>query len=498
MSQLKSLAGQTAIYGVSSILGRILNYALVPLHTQVFERMELGQVAYLYTFVAFLLVTYTFGMETTLFRFSTKDPNKNYYNHAGTFVFILSALFTVGILLNNSTIAAWIGYPDLAYIIKWLGIILFIDAITAIPFAKLRLENKAKLFAVAKMLTITVNIGLQLLFLIVFPDILEGKYLASFEPLVTSIFSNQLGVGYIFLANLIANILLLGFLWKPISQFRFKYDSVIFRKMFTYASPIFITGIAGIALERIDNLMLLHWLPRGFYEDMTSTEALGVYSQTVKLSIFMLLAIQAFRYAGEPFFFSNAADRKSPELFAKVMHYFVLLSLVIFLAVSLNVDLIAQIFLRNPAYRVALYLVPILLFGKLLWGIYINLSIWFKLTDKTIYGTYFTLLGAFITIIGNWFLIPRIGYDGSAVAMLIGYSTMCVICYFYGKKYYPIPYRFTPLIIHIIIALALVFLAMQIKPDNLLIKHSINFGILGVYVSVLYLLEKKNLQRKSI
>lgn len=497
MSQLKNLVGQTAIYGVSSILGRILNYALVPLHTQVFQRLELGQVTYLYSFVALLLVTYTFGMETTLFRFASREENKKYYHYAGTFVFIISSIFTIIIWTNSVAIAEWMQYPSLDYVVRWLAVILFIDAITAIPFAKLRLENKAKLFAFAKMTSIIIAVGLQLLFLIVFPEIIKGEYLTSFQSTIEKFFSNELGIGYIFLANLIANLFLFIFLWKPISEFRFAFDKTTFSKMLLYASPIFITGIAGIASERIDNIILKNWLPEGFYDQLNSTEALGIYAQTVKLSIFMLLAIQAFRYAGEPFFFSQAKEKNSPELFAKVMHYFVLLSLVIFIGVSVNVDLIAEIFLRNPIYRIALYLVPVLLFGKLLWGVYINMSIWFKLTDKTIYGTYFSLLGAVITISTNLILVPIIGYDGSAIAMICGYSVMCFVCYYYGKKHFPIPYNFTPLFIHTIMAVLIVVIASLFQPQNALIKHIMNFGIVIAYIYALYLLEKKNLRSKT-
>ncbi len=497
MSQLKNLASQTAIYGVSSILGRVLNYALVGLHTQVFLEQELGEVTYLYSFVALLLVTYTFGMETTLFRFASREKDEKYYHYAGTFVLVLSTLFSILIWINSSAIASWMEYPHLDYAIRWLSIVLFIDATTAIPFAKLRLENKAKLFAFTKMTSVLITIGLQILFLVVFPDILKGEYLVSFQSVVASISSNDLGIGYIFLANLIASLILLPLLWQPISQFRIAYDHSTFRKMLAYASPIFITGVAGIASERIDSILLRNWLPEGFYEHLNSTEAMGVYAQTVKLSIFMLLAIQAFRYAGEPFFFSQADKKNSPELFAKVMHYFVLLSLVIFIGVSVNIDFIAEIFLRNPAYRVALYLVPFLLFGKLLWGIYVNMSIWFKLTDKTIYGTYFSVLGALITIVANLILIPMIGYDGSAIAMICGYSTMCLVCYYYGQKHYPIPYHFTPLFVHTVIAVLIVVLAFYINLENTILNHAMNFGIVIVYIFALYLVEKKNLQSKS-
>lgn len=493
MSQLKSLASQTAVYGVSSILGRVLNYALVPLHTSIFAREEMGNVVYLYTWIAFLMVVYTFGMETTLFRFSNKDSEKNYFHYAGTFVLAISGLFTILILFFSNPIAYYLDQENTVYLIKWLAIILLVDAFTAIPFAKLRLENKAKQFALAKMTNIGINIGLQVLFLFVFPAILKGDYLVELKPLVSTVFSDDLGVGYIFLANLCANLLLIVLLWKPLSQFRLAFNAKIMQPMLIYATPIVLTGLAGIASERIDILMLEQFLPISFYENMTTKEAIGLYGQTMKLSIFMLLAIQAFRYAGEPFFFSQAENKNSPQLFAKVLHYFVLLSLILFVGVSVNIDLIGRIFLRDSSFREALYLVPILLFGKLLWGIYINLSIWFKLTDKTIFGTYFSVLGATITILTNLLLIPIIGFDGSAIAMVVCYFAMTLTCYFYGQKHYPIPYNFKPLIGHIIIAVAIIYGAKQIYFKDIILQYGTGFMIFSLYTIAIWLIEKRNL-----
>ncbi|MDH5365843.1 MAG: polysaccharide biosynthesis C-terminal domain-containing protein [Cyclobacteriaceae bacterium] len=493
MSQLKSLASQTAIYGISSILGRVLNYALVPLHTSIFGREEMGNVAYLYTWVAFFMVVYTFGMETTLFRFSNKISKKNYFHYTGTFVLSISTVFSVLILFFSHPIANFLNVENVVYLVKWLAVILFIDAFTAIPFAKLRLENKAKQFAIAKMTNIGVNIGLQILFLIVFPAILKGDYFVELKPLVSTIFSNDLGIGYIFLANLCANLLLIVLLWKSLSQFRIAFNAKIMRPMLVYATPIVLTGLAGIASERIDILMLEQFLPISFYENMTTKEAIGLYSQTMKLSIFMLLAIQAFRYAGEPFFFSQAGNKNSPQLFAKILHYFVLLSLILFVGVSVNIDLIGWLFLRDSTFREALYLVPILLFGKLLWGIYINLSIWFKLTDKTIFGTYFSVLGAIITIITNLILIPLIGFDGSAIAMVVCYFVMTSTCYFYGQKYYPIPYNFKPLVVHIIIAITIIYAAQQIYFKDIFLQYGTGFLIFSLYAIAMWLIERRNL-----
>lgn len=497
MSQLKSLAGQTAIYGVSSILGRVLNYALVPLHTTVFLREEMGQVAYLYAYVAFFLITYTFGMETTFFRFTTREKDPKYYHYAGTVILVISAFFTLALLVGHQPIANMIGYPDSGLLIMWLAIILFFDAVTAIPFAKLRIENKARKFATTKLVAIVINVGLQLMFLIVFPDIAQGKYLNSLQPMVNNVYDDSFGIGYIFLANLISSIAIFPLLWKPISEFRFHFKMEVFKPMMKYATPIFITGLAGMGIEQIDKILIEQVLPANFYSNMNSQQALGVYSQTLKLSIFMSLAIQAFRYAGEPFFFSKADDKNSPQLFSRVMHYFVLFSIVIFVAISTNVELIGQLFLRNPEYRVALYLVPLLLFGKLLWGVYVNLSIWFKLTDRTIYGTYFNLVGAVVVVVGNLLLLPIIGLDGSAIAMIASYLIMCIFCYYTGKKYFPVPYKFWPIVAYLVPAIVLVYGSFQIQFDNIIVDRLFNLGIAASYALVVFLIEKKKLYEKS-
>jgi len=493
MSQLKSLAGQTAIYGVSSILGRVLNYFLVFLHTSVFLPDEMGQVSDLYAWVTFFMVAYTFGMETTFFRFTSKNKLPEYYHLAGTVVLIISTLFTVAILTSSDWLASLAGYPQSATFITWLGLIVFIDAITSIPFAKLRIENQAKKFASAKVISIVINIGLQLFFILLLPKIASGEYGQTFQGYAIKVYNPDLGIGYIFLANLISSFAVVPLLWTSIRSFRINIKWDLLKPMFKYAAPIFITGLAGMGIEQLDKIMIPRLLSDDFYANMTSLGALGVYAQTLKLSIFISLAIQAFRYAAEPFFFSNATDKNSPELFAKVMHYFVLLSLIIFIAVSVNVDLFAEIFLRNKLYHVALYIVPIALFAKLLWGVYINMSIWFKLTDKTIYGTYFNLVGAAVIILGNLLLIPIIGFMGSLVSMTLCYVVMCVLCFWYGKQYFPIPYRFMPLTFHAVAAIILVYISYLFSFENFVLDTTVNIAITLIYILIIWLLEKKKL-----
>ncbi len=255
-------------------------------------------------------------------------------------------------------------------------------------------------------------------------------------------------------------------------------------------------GLAGIVNEQVDKLLIPALLPENFYPGKTSMAALGIYGASFKLSIFMLLAIQAFRYAGEPFFFSQAENKQAPELFAKVMYYFVVVCVFILLIVSLNIDVLGKIFLRQPSYREALYLVPVLLFGKLLFGIYINLSIWFKLVDKTLVGTYISLIGAAVTLMVNWMLIPVVGYTGSAFASVLCYGLMCLICWLWGRKFFPIPYNWMGILLHLGFAIAVIYLVDQFRPENTVLNHLINILIPIAYIGAIVVFEKKKLNIK--
>ncbi len=491
MSQLKRLASQTAIYGVSSILGRLINYTLVPLHTSVFGTQSMGEVGLLFSYTAIFLVVYTFGMETAYFRFVNKEDTQETYNKAATAVITISTVLSVLIYFAAPKIAVLIGLPDHVLLIQWLAVILWIDGIMAIPFARLRHENRPVRFAGIRVANIFINVGLQLCFLWIFPNLINIEMINNAD--------GSPGIGYIFLANLIANLFLFPLLWSYLRKIRFTFDWQAFKPMLRYAFPIMITGMAGMFNEQLANLMIEYVLPDNFYEsmNMNSTDAVGVYNQTLKLGIFMMLAIQAFRYAAEPFFFSQASDKNSPELFAQVMHYFMLSGLVLLFAVSVNVDLIGTVFLRKPAFRVALYLVPIFLFAKLLNGIYLNLSIWFKLTDKTVYGMYFSILGAVITIVGNLLLIPYIGYDGGALTMVLCYLIMCAVCYYYGQKYYPIPYKFGKILPYLIATFLLVLLSGSFHLQNFYLESAIRVGITLLILWGLFLREKRHLLPKA-
>ncbi len=488
MNHLKSLASQTAVYGISSVLARLLNYLLVPLHTLLFSKGEFGPVPYFYALGAFLLIIYTHGMETTFFRFSTKTKDPKSYDYAITSVIIVSLIISAILLSSASSLATLAGYPGQGWLLQWLVIIIFIDAITAIPFAKMRLENNARKFAVTKVAIIIINISLQLLFLVVAPALINSGQSGQFIQLISSLYNPELGIGYIFLANLIANVFLLFFIWPYFRNFTFRLNAATLKPMLFYALPLLLMGLAGTISDQLDKILVRNYI---------SDEALGVYAQTFKLAVFIILAIQAFRYAGEPFFFSRAKDKNAPRLFADVLYYFVIFELIIYIVVSFNIDLIGTVMLKREEYRVALYLVPVIMLGKLFYGIYLNISIWFKLKDKTIYGLYFTLLGAVITIAGNMLLIPVLGYDGSAITVILVYVSMTVACYLSGRKHFPVPYKIGPMAIHILVGIILVALSFVIQLDNTMADSMLNIGATVGYIAIIWLIEKKNLTIKS-
>ncbi|XOV92015.1 MAG: polysaccharide biosynthesis C-terminal domain-containing protein [Bacteroidota bacterium] len=442
MAKLRTLAGHTVIYGVSGILGRLLNYLLVPLYTAVFvDTAEYGIITELYAYVAFLNVIYAYGFETTFFRFATNNEDgTGYFNVAQTSLLISSILFSAILILLATPISHLINYPGKEDFIIWLAIVIAIDAIVVIPFARLRLEGKGFRFATFRITNILINLGLNLFFILFCPWMLNNHPDAILTNWIETIYSPELGVGYVFLSNLIANAFYLVFFLPDLLRVKLVIDSR-WIKMFNYAFPLLIIGLAGVTIDMLSRTMLKYYLPEGFYPGLTSQQALGIFGACYKLSVFMTIAVQAFRYAFEPFFFNESSNKESPEMLSKVMNYFIIFGAFSWLGISLLLPVIGPIFLQSPNYLKGLNVVPWLLGGGLFLGIYYNLSVWYKLTDKTKYGAYINILGAVMTIGLNFWLIPIMGYMGSAVATFVVYGTMVVISYLYGKNHYPVPYK---------------------------------------------------------
>jgi len=490
LNPLKRLAGQTAVYGLSSIIGRLLNYLLVPLYTRVLITSEYGVVTEMYAYVSILWVILTYGMETTYFRFSESEKDKNsVYNTAFLSVVFTSVLFGVLVLFNSDGLAHWLGYSGHTNYVVWFGIILAFDAITAIPFAKLRQQNKAIRFALIKLVNIGVNIGLNLFFILLCPYILKHHHDGIFAELINSFFNPDDMVGYIFISNLIASTITLMMLLPEIRLRKINFDTRLWYKMLAYTWPLLIVSVAGSINLSLDKILLPRLLPQG--TDVMAQ--VGIYGACYKVSIIMSLFVQTFRYAADPFFFSESSKNDSRQLFADVFNYFTIAVSLIFLFTMMYIDIVIRFI--GVDYREGAGVIPILLMGNLFLGIYYTLSIWYKLTNQTIYGAVISAIGAILSVVLNFIFIPSMGYYGSAWAAFTAYTVMMVMSYFLGQKYFPIPYNLRKFVIYTGLPVLFYMISYYLKIENLYQRLAFNTLLVISYLAVLGYDERKNLQK---
>ena len=460
MRPLQKLASETALYGLSSVVGRVLNYLLVPFYTRIFLPADYGVITEWYAYAAFLQSLYMYGMETAYFRFAKEEQAT--FDLAVSALLVSSLVFS-GLLVRLATpITVAIAHPGSERYVYYLAAILAVDAVLAIPFAQLRLQNRALFFTSTKLLQIGLNIALNVGLLEGCANIYAGHCLASLQPWVARWYNPARNVEYVFMANLVANATAFLLLGQSLARIKFQLRWQPLRPMLVYALPLLLMGLAGTVNEMLSRAMLRHWLPPGFYPGQSNEAVLGIFGACYKLAVFMLLGIQAFRYAAEPFFFAQAQKHNAPALFSALMHWFILGGCFILFAVSVNLDLLGQLLLRKAAYRTALAVVPYLLLGYLLLGVYYNLSVWFKLTDKTHYGTWLTSIGALVNIVLHVLLIPTLGYWGSVWATLGSYATMSGVCYYWGQQHYPIPYQLGRQLLYIVGTLGSVHLVSSV------------------------------------
>jgi O-antigen/teichoic acid export membrane protein len=496
MGIVKKLASDTAWYGLSSIVGRLINYLLVPFYATrgILSPQDFGSVRELMAYVAFFNIIYTVGMETAYFRFSSKKENllkeNNIASQANITIFSVSTLVSVFLFLFSDSIAAALGYAGKGNYITWISLIMLFDAIVAIPFAQLRLQKKPKQFAFAKLANIFINVFLNFFFLWFLPLMANQPNWGNLHSFAKNIYNPNFKVGYILLANLISSASLLVWFWKPLLQTQFKLDKKLFSEMFLYAYPLIFMGLAGQFNNLADNFFIKYYLPKGFYPH-SNLYMLGVYNACAKFAIFMVLVVQAYRYAAEPLFFSKSEDKNAPELFAEAMKWFVIAGCVMILGISFNIFWLKNILIPNPEYHLGLEIVPYLLSANLFLGIYFNLTIWFKLTHKTQYGTYITLFGVLITAICNLSLVPILGILGCAVASLITYFSMCILCYIWGQKFFKVPYNLKESIVYLTITIFLSIVFTKISIENLWLKFLFLNGIILTFIATIYIYEKK-------
>jgi len=486
LNSLKKLAGQTVTYGLSSVVGRLLNYLLVPLYTRIFTTEQYGVVTEMYAYVAFLIVILTYGMETALFRFSSISVDKNkVYSTTLISLIATSSIFIFLSAIFSQPIANWLRYPNHSEYITWFAIIVGLDALSAIPLAKLRELNKAKLFVKINLINIIVNIGLNLFFLIYCKNIYEQGDTSNF--LVNNFYNPNIGVGYVFISNLIASIVKTLLLYPYIIKIRLNFSPSLCKKMLLYSSPLLIAGLAGIINEVVDRIMLKRLLMDTLGEKIT-LEQLGIYGACYKVSIIISIFIQAFRFAAEPFFFAQQKEKNAQKLYSDIMKYFVIVCSLIFIIIMMYIDVV-MLFVGKD-FREGVEVVPILLLANLCLGIYFNLSIWYKITGKTQYGAYMAMLGATITLALNYLWIPKIGYLGSAWATLICYSSMTIISYFLSQKHFPINYNLKRILGYIALSVGLYLVSIFISAYYQIYTLLVNTLILFTFISVVLYVEK--------
>ncbi|HYG15102.1 MAG TPA: oligosaccharide flippase family protein, partial [Bacteroidia bacterium] len=455
MSAIRKLASETAIYGIPTIIGRLVNFLLVPLYTGLFSPSEYGVVNNLYAYAGFFSVLLTYGMETTLFRFANEDPeNDKVYGTAYNSVIITTLFFLFVSIVFKQPIAEWMEVEEYPQYFIWFAVLTGFDALVAIPFVKLRQHGKAKKFALIRSINIFTNIGLNLFFLKACPYLLNELG----WDWISYIYNPSIGIGYIFIANLVASLITWPLVYPENIQFNYGFDPQLWRRMIVYAMPLLLVGLAGMVNELLDRILLAKLLP----EDSADRE-LGIYSACYKLSLLISIFIQAYRMAAEPFLFARAKGEGAQATYAKLMDYFVIVCGFIFLFVSFNLQFFADLFLRDKEYHEGLEVVPILLLANLFLGMYYNFTIWYKLTDKTGRGSLISVSAAVITIALNLITIPFLSYLGSAITTLAAYFYMAVACYLLGKKYYPIPYNLNKIYAYILLMAVLFFIQLIIK-----------------------------------
>jgi O-antigen/teichoic acid export membrane protein len=496
LKPLRKLAGQTAVYGMGTIVPRLLNYLLLtPFYTRVFVEGQYGIVTELYAYIAFLLVLLTYGMETSFFRFagSEREHDRVYSTAMGS-LFLTSSVFILLASVFSGSIATLIRYGSNPEYIVYFSIIVGADAFTSIPFARLRQQNKAFRFATIKIINVAVNILFNFFFLLMCPWLIAQNP----QSFVTAFYDPAIGVGYAFISNLIASLVTLLLLLPDILRTRFSFSAVMLRKMLAYGLPLLLVGLFGMINEVSDKILFkfLITVPEGIPDkDQYILGQLGIYGANYRLAVLMTLFIQMFRYAAEPFFFAHSAETNARELYASVMKYFVIFCLLIFLLVTLFLDIFK--YFIGPDFRSGLNIVPVILLANLFLGIFYNLSVWYKLTDKTRYGAIIALCGALITISLNILLVPAYGYTGAAWAHFACYLFMMILSFMLGRKFYRINYDLKNILFYFLLAMGLYFLSVHVEFAATIFRYFMHAAYILIFLLFAYLLEKRKLSKTT-
>ena len=480
MANLKSLAKDTAIYGLSSIFGRFLNYLLVPLYTATMAASSgaYGVITNVYSYTALLLVLLTFGMETTFFRFANKEGESPMRVYSTTLLMVggVGLLFVAAVLVFLKPLSAWMGYADHPQYVATMFTCVAIDAFQSIPFAYLRYQRKALKFAALKLLFIVPNILLNLLYFVGVPW-LYGH--ASTRPLVEAFYHGEVDFAWAFYINLFCTASVTFFFRRELTGFRYVFDGRLARRMWRYSWPILVLGIAGILNQVADKILFRFIAPHAGREVDVQ---LGIYGAAVKIAMIMTLITQAFRYAYEPFVFNKSRDRDSKETYALAMKYFLIFTLLAFLCVMGYLDVLK--FIIAPDYWEGLTVTPIVMVAGILLGVYFNLSLWYKLIDRTVYGMWFSLAGCAVLIAVNVIFIPRYSYMACAWGGVAGYGTATLLSYFVGQRLYPIDYPLRSMGVYVLLTAFFYGLMCCVPADwPFLARLGVNTVLIGLFVA---------------
>ena len=460
MANLKTLFKDTALYGMSSIVGRFLNYLLVPLYTAKIAASSggYGVITNVYAYTALLLVILTFGMETTFFRFVNKEGANPMRTYSTVLIMVgsVALLFVALVLAFINPVSSFMGYSAHEEYVAVMAACVAIDAFQCIPFAYLRYKHRPWKFVALKMLFIVLNITLNIVYFVVLPAMYSNP---STHGFAASVYDPNVGVGYVFRLNLFCTAIITFFFWKELTGFRWVFDKILFRKMLSYSWPILLLGITGILNQTADKILFPIVSPGA-----EGHVQLGIYGAAAKIAMIMAMITQAFRYAYEPFVFGSAKEKGSRDTYAKAMKYFIIFTLLAYLVVVGYLDVLKYIIGRD--YWEGLKVVPVVMAAEIMMGVYFNLSFWYKLIDKAIYGAWFSGVGCVVLVLINVLLIPKYGYMACAWAGVAGYGTAMLLSYFVGQKKYPINYPLKSITVYICIA-ALFTAIMLYTPQSL-------------------------------
>ena len=487
MSVYKKFLGQTMVYGISTVFSRLFNFILTPIYTAVYKKGVYGVFTNMYANASLINAVLAFGMESTYFRYLNKfeDKKQEVYNNSFICIAFVSALFLTSGLIFSNAIASYLASKpsEIADYKQYVGFflwILFVDAICVIPFAKLRADGRPLKYSIVKFVNIGCFVGFNVIFIFVLPAIIKHDWAGA--NWLASWYRFQ-WIGYVFVANLIASVVTFLTLIPEFSKLQLKFDKKLFANMFSYSWPILVANLSFIVNENLDKIVLKDLLPA----DIANGEV-GIYGAVCKIAIFLSIFITAFRLGAEPFFFSHAKNKNARQTYATILQYFVIALTILFVALVANIEIL-KFFIRKEEYWVGLPAIPYLLLGYVCLGIYMNLSIWYRLSDQTRFGLYISLVGATITIVLNIVLIPKFSYMGSAWVSMAAYATMMIISYVLGQKYYPIPYNLKKILAYLITSTAIVFASFFIFNRNIYIGNA----MLIAFVAGIAYFEKEDL-----